>query len=74
MLLHKSGFQLGDVEFEEDGSWKADIKETDNYWEGFPYLENGYVEAKTVRLEKTIRRIFYALVLFNTFRYSYVGR
>lgn len=53
MHLHKSGFQLGAVGFEEEeGSWKADVVETNEYWEGHPYAEDGCVEPRTVRLYK----------------------
>lgn len=53
MQLHKSGFQLGAVGFEEEeGSWPATVRETQEYWEGHPYAEDGCVETRLVRLYK----------------------
>ena len=54
MMLHKSGFQLGAVGFEEEeGSWSATVTETKEYWEGHPYAEDGRVESRVVRLCKS---------------------
>ena len=53
ITLHKSGFQLGAVGFENtEGSWHADIAETDTEWIGYPYTEQGFVQAELTKLDK----------------------
>lgn len=51
--LHKSGFALGSKGFEdEDGSWNADLKETETEWIGYRYTESAYVEKVSTTLKK----------------------
>lgn len=52
--LHKSGNVLGSIWCEEEtDSWTADITETGDYWEGYPYNEDGRVCREKVRLMKS---------------------
>ena len=52
-LLHASGIALGCAGFEdEEGSWEANITETDTYWEGYPFDDRGLVSKEPVRLPK----------------------
>ena len=45
---------LGARYFEdEEGSWQADVVETDTYWEGYPFDEKGRVKKELVRLDKS---------------------
>lgn len=51
--LHASGVALGSAGFEdEEGSWEANILETETYWEGHPYDHRGLVSREVVRLQK----------------------
>ena len=52
-LVHKSGRVLGSAGCEDaDGSFEADIIETDEYYEGYP-VENGLFMSQKVRLYKS---------------------
>ncbi len=51
--FHKSGFPLGSKYFEdEEGSFYADVTETEDCFIGHPYLENGYVSNEKIELSK----------------------
>lgn len=52
-LLHTSGVALGAAGFEdEEGSWEANIVETDTEWVGHPFDDRGLVSRETVHLPK----------------------
>ena len=51
--LHATGVALGARNYEDPkGSWEANIRETDTYWEGYPFDEKGLVQKQLVRLNK----------------------
>ena len=51
--LHRSGMALGALYFEdEEGSFDGKITETDDCYEGYPYLPNGIVSTTPVKLKK----------------------
>ena len=51
--LHKSGFALGAKNYEdEEGSWLANVIETDTHWIGHPFDEKGFAKKDTVSLDK----------------------
>lgn len=53
LAVHRSGMALGARLYEdEEGSWQADVVETDTYWEGYPFDEKGLVKKELVRLDK----------------------
>jgi hypothetical protein len=50
---HASGIALGSAGAETaEGSWEANVEETELYWEGYPYDDRGLVLQELVRLEK----------------------
>lgn len=52
--VHRTGMALGARLFEDtEGSWLADITETEDAWEGYPFDEKGLVQKTPVRLEKS---------------------
>ena len=52
--FHKSGFPLGSKNFEdEEGSFYAEVTETDDSYIGYPYLENSYVSKEKLTLPKS---------------------
>lgn len=52
--LHKSGIALGSKHFEnENGSWIANIEETDDSWVGYPVSERGVVRNDKVSLSRS---------------------
>ncbi len=52
--LHRSGFALGAVEYEdEEGSWIADITETEESYTGYPYTPAGIADKSPVTLLKS---------------------
>ena len=55
MTLHRDGFALGAVYFEdEEGSFEANIEETENAWIGYPINDTtGYVEKGKISLSKS---------------------
>ena len=54
IALHKSGIALGSKYFEdEDGSWFAKVKETEDSWEGYPLDERGMARNEIVSLPKS---------------------
>lgn len=51
--LHRSGHALGALHFEdEEGSFEGIVTEGEDYYEGYPYLENGLVSPTPVRISK----------------------
>jgi len=51
--VHRSGMALGARHFEDpEGSWIADVRETEAYWEGYPFDEKGFVQKQPLRLDK----------------------
>lgn len=53
LALHRDGFALGSAHYEdEEGSWTADVEETEDSWYGFPFQENGYVSNEKIKLSK----------------------
>jgi len=53
LAVHREGMALGARYFEdEEGSWQADVVETDTHWEGYPFDETGRVKKELVRLDK----------------------
>lgn len=51
--LHRDGFALGSVHFEdEDDSWTAFVEETPDAWIGYPFKEDGYVSKEKIELPK----------------------
>ena len=51
--LHRDGFALGSVHYEEEeGSWIATVEETEQTWCGYPFQENGYVSKEKIELSK----------------------
>ncbi|MBQ3557590.1 MAG: hypothetical protein IJA11_07350 [Oscillospiraceae bacterium] len=51
--VHRSGIALGARGFEdEDGSWQADVTQTDSDWIGYPFGPDGLVQKKPVHLAK----------------------
>ncbi len=54
IMLHKSGFPLGSRHFEEEeGSYYAEVEETEDSYIGYPYLQNGYVAQEKITLKKS---------------------
>ena len=54
LSIHRSGMALGARLFEDpEGSWTADIRETEDAWEGYPFDELGLVQKQLLRLEKS---------------------
>ena len=52
--VHRTGMALGARLFEdEEGSWQADVTETDTYWEGYPFGDDALVKKELVRLDKS---------------------
>ena len=55
VVVHRSGYILGSAGFEdEDGSFEADIEETDEAYIGHAYRKYGLVSAEKVKLDKKI--------------------
>ena len=53
--FHNSGFPLGAKYFEdENGSFYAEVVETEDSYIGYPYLENGYASKEKITLPKAI--------------------
>lgn len=51
--LHRDGFALGARGYtDEEGSWLAEIEETDIAWTGYPFDERGFVKKERVTLKK----------------------
>lgn len=51
--LHRDGFALGSLHFEEEeGSWIATVEEKECSWVGYPFKENGYVSQEKIELSK----------------------
>ena len=51
--VHASGIALGSKGAEsQEGAWEANVEETDRYWIGYPYHENGWMTAEKVHLPK----------------------
>lgn len=51
--LHRDGFALGSRYFEDtDGSWMAQVDETEDTWVGYPFQENAYVSKEKIVLSK----------------------
>lgn len=51
--LHRDGFALGSRYFEDtDGSWLAQVDETEDTWVGYPFQENAYVSKEKIVLSK----------------------
>lgn len=54
LMVHASGMALGAAGAESpEGSWEAMVEETELFWEGYPFDENGLVSREKVRLEKS---------------------
>lgn len=52
-LTHVSGLALGSAGAQSpEGSWVANVVETEAYWEGYPHNAQGLVSRQKVRLEK----------------------
>ena len=52
--VHRSGMALGARLFEDtEDSWQANITETPEYWEGYPFDEKGLVQKSPMRLQKS---------------------
>lgn len=52
-VLHRSGFSLGAKWYEdEEGSFSANVEETEDAWIGYPYDEKGFVKKEKVMLSK----------------------
>lgn len=50
---HPSGIALGSVGAESsEGSWVANVEETELYWEGYPHDDRGLIQREKVRLPK----------------------
>lgn len=53
ITLHKSGHALGAYLFEdEEGSFEGTVTEAEEYYEGYPYGEDGLVKHELIRLPK----------------------
>ena len=53
-LLHRDGFPLGSHGYEdEEGSFEANVTETDSAYIGYPYLASGHIKTDTVCLLKS---------------------
>lgn len=54
LSVHRDGVALGAGKYEDaEGSWEANVLETETAWEGYPFGEDGLVQKKTVRLNKS---------------------
>ena len=52
--LHRSGYALGARHFEDtEGSWRAELTETEEAYIGHPYDDRGYVEHQKITLKKS---------------------
>jgi len=52
--VHKSGFALGAKWYEDDdGSYMANVEESDSEWIGYPYDEKGYIKNEKITLAKS---------------------
>ena len=52
--LHRSGYALGARHFEDaEGSFRAEMTETEEAYVGHPYDDRGYVEHREISLKKT---------------------
>ena len=52
--LHQNGFPLGSKYFEnEEGTYVANVEETESSYIGYPYLDSGYVSTEKITLTKS---------------------
>ena len=52
--LHRDGYALGSLHFEdEEGAWTPQVEETDDFFVGHPFNEQGWVEKEKVSLSKS---------------------